>query len=127
MSSRRREAAWPVGIAGTRGWPMPDGAWDDQCGQRADVAWLPWAVWQREPDWYVAFYTCDRGHAWTCGYGFAISMQQVCAWLADGSSRVSPVRIVPPSDYLQRHGFEKDSPLHLQVIDWSAVDPKVPA
>ena len=97
-----------------RGWPMPDLAGDDCRGALLDYrGWLPWAFVQVSPDWYVGLYSCDHGHAWTCGYGMV-------AHPADRdlrSLRVSPRRVVP--DELERHAGIVTRPIRLTVLDWS--------
>ena len=102
----------PATVDSLRGWPMPDGAWDDDC-RPADRApgFLPWAIWQPQPDWYVGFYTCDRGHAWTCGHGAVASLEDLAAF------RVSPTRRLPSDTYLRRHAGDPAS-IVLRLIDW---------
>jgi hypothetical protein len=106
-----REALWPVGIGNHRGWPMPDAAWDGDCPATDRRGWLPWAIWQARPDWYVAFYTCDRGHAWTCGHGSVAGLSELAGF------RVSPFRTLPRDAYLRRHAGDP-AEMRLRLIDW---------
>jgi hypothetical protein len=107
-----RERIWPVSVAGVRGWPLPDAAWDEACGFRADVqGWLPWAVWQSAPDWYIAFYSCDRGHAWTCGHGSVAGPGKLRGFA------LSPVRTMPSDAYLREHVAEPDT-IRLRIVGW---------
>lgn len=92
-----RETIWPVGIGQHRGWPMPDGAWDQLCVRPHADGFLPWAIWQRQPDWYLGFYSCDAGHAWTCGHGV------VAGWSEVSTFRRSPVERLPGRGYLREH------------------------
>jgi len=110
-----RELVWPVEIGGNRGWPLPDAAWDP-CGSgrwatTSPAGWLPWAVWQADAGWYVAFYTCDRGHAWTCGYGSLAGYSELRRY------RRSPARIVPTDEYLRRHVADPGA-IRLRLIAW---------
>lgn len=92
-----RERIWPVAVGTRRGWPCPDGAWDQLCVKPHSDGFLPWAVWQCRRNWYVGFYTCDLGHAWTTGYGV------VAAWPDVRGFRISPHRRLPSSGYLKHH------------------------
>jgi hypothetical protein len=106
-----REVLWPAGIGHRRGWPLPDAAWDDDC-PLSPPGWLPWAIWQRDPDWYVGFYTCDQRHAWTCGHGSVAGKSELIAF------RVSPSRIVPSDAYLRAHVGDPGE-IRLRLIDWA--------
>lgn len=85
-----------------RGWPLPDGAWDQECVQKHADGFLPWAIWQREPEWYIGFYTCDEGHAWCCGYG------SVAGWTDVMHFRISPFQTMPTDGYLRAHVGEPE-------------------
>lgn len=91
----KRELIWPVGIGMHRGWPLPDGAWDDECPEPHTDGFLPWAIWQKTPTWWIGFYSCDRGHAWTCGYG------SVAGWTEVHNYRISPIHRMPSDEYLR--------------------------
>lgn len=124
----RSGGAGPIVIEGVCGWPLPDIAWDSciDAGGPYRNGWLPWAVMPlRSPwykgrgfDWYVGFYSCDRGHVWTCGYADVLTteeqLSEVRSWL------VSPLRTVPSPEYLAQRDWI--GPLvGLQTIDWSPV------
>lgn len=93
-----RNEVWPVGIGQRRGWPLPDGAWDERCGTHT-ADFLPWAVSQVQPNWYIGFYSCPLRHGWTCGFG------TVAGWSEIASIQISPFEISPTADYLFRHGI----------------------
>lgn len=76
---------------------MPDGAWDQECVAPHADGFLPWAAWQRDKDWYVGFYTCDQGHAWTCGHGVTAGWSEIHTY------RHSPTRRLPVRGYLRYH------------------------
>jgi hypothetical protein len=108
----RRELIWPVGIGQHRGWPLPDGAWDQLCVQPHSDGFLPWAIWQTKPDWYLGFYTCEAGHAWTCGHGV------VAGWSEIASFRRSPFRRLPNRGYIKAQLRVEPDQINLRVLDY---------
>lgn len=114
--STLRERIWPVGGQGNRrGWPMPDGAWDQMCVKPHTEGYLPWGVWQVKSDWYVGFYSCDEGHAWTCGHS------GTAGWSEIREFRVSPFSDLPPSGYLRYHLGSTFDPRLVQRITYPRV------
>lgn len=110
------ERLWPVAVDGVRGWPMPDCA-GDPCPLKpvGPIGWRPWAVWQAASDWYVGFYTCDRGHAWTCGHGVVAGAKDMPDLR---EIRISPQRTIPTDDQLAPMGLDPVD-LHLRLVEWS--------
>jgi hypothetical protein len=107
---------------------MPDIAWDEWCtpaDQRRDgvVGYLPWAVEQVAPDWYLAFYTCRRGHAWACGHGAVASWPELLRFT------VSPHRVMPSRSYLRAHGVARPELLRARLVTYPPEFPEsgVPA
>lgn len=112
MTARVAKTAGPVIVEGVRGWPMPDLA-GDPCGPDADwYGWLPWAIIPAGRSWYVGLYSCDRGHAWSCGYGLVAHPEDPALRVL----KLSPCRIVPSDGYLG-----DALPVRVELVDWSPV------
>lgn len=116
-SRPKRERIWPVGIGQHRGWPLPDGAWDQLCVQPHADGYLPWAIWQSQPDWYLGFYTCDAGHAWTCGHG------SVAGWPEIASFRRSPIQRMPSRGYIKAQLRIEPKQIDLRVLTYPGDGP----
>lgn len=114
-----RERVWPVseGIrpgatVNRRGWPLPDGSWDQWCVKPHFDGFLPWGVWQTRHDWWVGFYTCDQGHAWTCGHSGTAGWSEIYTF------RVSPVERLPDRGYLKVHLPSAFDPAAVRRVDY---------
>lgn len=111
----RRAKPWPVSVDGTAGWPMPDIS-GDPCPLLpfGPIGWRPWATWQVARDWYIAFYSCERGHAWLCGYGLvggAKDLPELRQIL------VSPHRILPTDEEFRLLDIDPGE-IRLRLVRW---------
>ena len=103
----------PLILDGRPGWPMPDCAWDPCYPNSDHHGWLPWAI-IRGDDWYTGLYSCDKGHAWTCGYSLLIRHEDPDL----AQLKISPHRIVPSDAYFREH-TNPPRPIQIELIDWS--------